>query len=114
MEMAARNFHPVQPIVTAVETVGKNPRSKTRTKYPGAENYNKIYKKLTTKGKTSSKNPRRNPTGRKTKKSQIEVEAPEKAHPPQRPLTIHGYANHRPQPRTKVIVPEQYRPGPRG
>ena len=50
--MAATNFHPVQPIVEAVETVGtKNPWSKTRTKRPGAENYNKIYKKLTTNRK---------------------------------------------------------------
>jgi len=52
MVMAATNFHPVQPIVEAVETVGeKNPWSKTRTKRPGAENYNKIYMKLATKRK---------------------------------------------------------------
>jgi len=49
--MAATNFHPVQPIVEAVEPVGKNPWSKTRTKRPGAENYNKIYMKLATKRK---------------------------------------------------------------
>ena len=47
--MAATKFHQAQPIVGAVETVGENPWSKTRTKRPGAENYNKIYKKLATK-----------------------------------------------------------------
>jgi len=47
--MAATNFHTVQPIVKAVETVGENPLSKTRTKRLGAENYNKIYMKLATK-----------------------------------------------------------------
>jgi len=49
--MAATNFHPVQPIVKGVQTVRKNPRSKTPTKRPGAENYNKIYLKLATNGK---------------------------------------------------------------
>jgi len=51
MVMAATNFHPAQPIVKAVETVGEKPRSKTHTKCPGAKSYNKIYKKLATKGK---------------------------------------------------------------
>jgi len=49
--MAETNFYPVQPIIKAVETVGENPWSKTRTKHLGAENYNKIYMKLTTKRK---------------------------------------------------------------
>ena len=75
--MAATNFHPVQPIVEAVETVGeKNPWSKTRTKRPGAENYNKIYMKPATKRKASTKNPRNNPTVRKTKKTQIRSRGP--------------------------------------
>jgi len=43
MVMAAINIHPVQPIVEAVETVGENPWSKTRTKRPGAKNYNRKY-----------------------------------------------------------------------
>ena len=37
-DMAATNFHPVQPISEAVETLGENPWSKTRTKRPGSEN----------------------------------------------------------------------------
>ena len=49
--MAATNFPPVQPIVEASETVGENPWSKTRTKRPGAENYNKMYMKLVAKRK---------------------------------------------------------------
>ena len=50
--MAATNLNPVQPIVEAVETVGeKNPWSKTRTKRPGAENYNKIYMQSATQRK---------------------------------------------------------------
>jgi len=51
MVMAATNFNPVQPIVEAVETVGENPWSKTRTKRPGTGNYHLIYKKLATKRK---------------------------------------------------------------
>jgi len=50
-DMAATNFHPVQPIVEVVETVVEKPWSKTRTKRPGAENYNNIYKRLATKRK---------------------------------------------------------------
>ena len=76
MVMAATNFHPVQPIVEAVETVGKNPWSETRTKRPGAESYNKIYMKLATERKHLLKNPRKNPTVRKTKKTQIRSRGP--------------------------------------
>jgi len=49
--MAATNFHHVNPIVELVETVGEKPWSQTHSQRPGAENYNKIFKKLTTKGK---------------------------------------------------------------
>jgi len=49
--MAATNFHLVQPIVEAVETVGEIPWCKTHTKPPGAGNYNKISMKLATKRK---------------------------------------------------------------
>jgi len=72
MVMAATNFHPVQPIVEAVETVGEeNPWSKTCTKRPGAENYNQNIHEARNQKKTSSENPRKNPTVRKTQKTQI-------------------------------------------
>jgi len=66
--MAATNFHPVQPMVEAVETVGENPWSKTRTKRPGAENYNKIYMKLATKRKHLPKTQEKPNSEKKQKK----------------------------------------------
>jgi len=66
--MAATNFHPVQPIVKVVETVGKNPWSKTCAKRPGPENYKQIYKKLATQGKHLPK-PKKKPTSEKDQKN---------------------------------------------
>ena len=67
--MAATNFHPVQPMVEAVETVGENPWSKTRTKRPGAENYDKIYKKLATKRKHLPETQEKKPNSEKNQKN---------------------------------------------
>ena len=61
MVMAATNFHQVQPIIEEVETVEKNPWSKTRTKHPGAKNYTKIYKKLATRSKHLWKSQKKKP-----------------------------------------------------
>jgi len=49
--MAARNFHQVQPSSRQWKPWEKKPWSKTRTKRPGAKKYDKIFKKLATKGK---------------------------------------------------------------
>jgi len=68
MVMAATNFQPVQPIVEAVETVGENPWSKTRTKRPGAKNYNKIYIKPVTKRNIYQK-PKKKPNSEKNQKN---------------------------------------------
>jgi hypothetical protein len=48
----------------------KDPWSKTRTKRPGAENYNKMYKKLATKRKHLP-NPQGKPNSEKNQKYQI-------------------------------------------
>jgi len=61
MVMAATNFHPVQPMVEAVENVGENPWSTTRTKRLGAEDYNNILQETRNQKKESSENPTRNP-----------------------------------------------------
>jgi len=93
--MAATNFHRVQPIVKVVETMGKNPWFKTCTKCAGAENYNKIYRKLATKRKHLPKTQEKSPTVRRTKNTKSVEEALEKAHPPRRTLTITNCKHHR-------------------
>jgi len=71
--------------------------------------------KITTKYRTNSQpkesicqKPKQNPIVRKTKKPKSVVEAPGKAHPPQRSLTIPEYAYHGTQPPKKVNVSEPY------
>ena len=115
--MAATNFHPVQPIVEVVETVGQKTPSlkpapsaralKTTTKYTrNSQPKESIYQK-----------PQKKPNSEKNqKKTEIRSRGPRekaKARLPRGRLTIPEKAYHRTQPHTKVIVPEPYRPGPR-
>jgi len=64
--MAGTNFHPVQPIVKAVETVGK-PLVQNPHPAPGRCTLQQNLQETRNQRKTSTKNPRKNPTVRKTK-----------------------------------------------
>src|ERR1700712_2965322 len=93
--MAATNFHPVQPIVKAVETVGEKPPCLKPAPSARALKTTTKHTRNPRPKETSTKNPRKNPTVRKTKNTKPVEETPGKAHPPQRPLTIPNCKHHR-------------------
>jgi len=75
-------------MVVAVETVGEETLAKTPTKRPGAENYNTIYNETHDQKKHLPKTQDKTQHGEKRRKPKSVEEAPEKANPPGRLLTI--------------------------
>jgi len=75
-DMAATNFHRVQPIVEPVETMGEKPRDQNLHQAPGRWNLQQNIHDARNEKKASTENPRKNPTVRKTKKTQIGSRGP--------------------------------------
>jgi len=58
MDMAATNFHPVQPIVEAVETVGEKPRGQNPHQVPGRSKLQQNIHETYDQKKASPENPK--------------------------------------------------------
>jgi len=74
--MAATNFHPVQPIVKAVETLGEKPLVENPHQARGRCKLQQNIHETRNQNKVSTKNPIESPLVRKTKKTQIYSRGP--------------------------------------